>query len=60
VRQFLESGKLSGQNFEQMQAGAGGRVALDAPDQKERDPFDFALWKSVKPGEPAWESPWMS
>jgi cysteinyl-tRNA synthetase len=58
VRQFVEYGKLSGQKLEQMQAGAGGRVAVDAPDQKKRDPFDFALWKSVKPGEPAWESPW--
>ena len=56
VRQFAEYGKLSGRKLEQLQAGAGGRV--DAPDQKKRDPFDFALWKSAKPGEPAWESPW--
>ncbi|MCY4583138.1 MAG: class I tRNA ligase family protein, partial [Chloroflexi bacterium] len=25
--------------------------------QKEH-PMDFALWKSAKPGEPSWESPW--
>lgn len=25
---------------------------------KEKDPMDFAIWKSQKPGEPAWESPW--
>ncbi|MEM7066792.1 MAG: cysteine--tRNA ligase [Cyanobacteria bacterium P01_B01_bin.77] len=58
VRQFAEYGKLSGRKLEQLQAGAGGRVAADAPDQKKRDPFDFALWKAAKPGEPAWESPW--
>ncbi|NEQ53521.1 MAG: cysteine--tRNA ligase [Leptolyngbya sp. SIO3F4] len=58
VRQFSEYGKLSGRKLEQLQAGAGGRVTPDAPDQKKRDPFDFALWKSAKPGEPAWESPW--
>ncbi|MEO0869102.1 MAG: cysteine--tRNA ligase [Cyanobacteria bacterium J06642_11] len=58
VRQFEEYGKLSGRKLEQLQAGAGGRVAADATDQKKRDPFDFALWKSAKPGEPAWESPW--
>ena len=56
VRQFAEYGKLSGRKLEQLQAG--GRVAPDAPDQKKRDPFDFALWKAAKPGEPAWESPW--
>ncbi|MEM9217031.1 MAG: cysteine--tRNA ligase [Cyanobacteria bacterium P01_F01_bin.150] len=58
VRQFAEYGKLSGRQLEQMQAGAGGRVDADAPDQKKRDPADFALWKSAKIGEPAWESPW--
>ena len=58
VRQFAEYGKLSGRKLEQLQAGAGGRVTPDAPDNKKRDPFDFALWKSAKPGEPAWESPW--
>lgn len=58
VRQFAAYGKLSRRQFEQMQAGAGGRVDPDAPDRKKRDPFDFALWKAAKPGEPAWESPW--
>ena len=41
-----------------MQAGAGGRVNPNDPEFKKRDPFDFALWKAAKPGEPAWESPW--
>ncbi len=58
VRQFADYGKLSGRRLEQMQAGAGGRVDPDDPDRKKHDPFDFALWKAAKPGEPAWESPW--
>ncbi|HEX8036731.1 MAG TPA: DALR domain-containing protein, partial [Ktedonobacterales bacterium] len=28
------------------------------PDERKHDPRDFALWKSAKPGEPWWESPW--
>jgi cysteinyl-tRNA synthetase len=39
-----------------MQAGASGRVA--AEEAIKQDPFDFALWKSAKEGEPFWESPW--
>ncbi|BAY44899.1 cysteinyl-tRNA synthetase [Scytonema sp. HK-05] len=59
VRQFSEYGKLSGRRLEDMQAGASERVNVDDPEyQKKRDPFDFALWKAAKPGEPAWESPW--
>jgi cysteinyl-tRNA synthetase len=27
-------------------------------DEKKRNPLDFALWKSAKPGEPSWSSPW--
>ena len=46
-------GKLSHQNLEELQAGA----RIDVNDVKE-NPMDFALWKSAKPGEPAWESPW--
>jgi cysteinyl-tRNA synthetase len=58
VRQFAEYGKLSGRRLEQMQAGAGGRVDPTDPDCHKQDPFDFALWKSAKPDEPAWDSPW--
>ncbi|MEH2362535.1 cysteine--tRNA ligase [Nostoc sp.] len=66
VRQFAEYGKLSGRKLEDMQAGKsdayGGlrqRVNVEDPEyQKKKDPFDFALWKAAKPGEPAWESPW--
>ena len=59
VQNFAEYGKLSGRKLEDMQAGASERVNFeDAEYQKKRYPFDFALWKSAKPGEPAWESPW--
>lgn len=59
VRQFAEYGKLSGRKLEDMQAGASDRVNVDDPEyQKKKDPFDFALWKAARPGEPAWESPW--
>ncbi|MBD2102000.1 cysteine--tRNA ligase [Leptolyngbya sp. FACHB-261] len=58
VRQFPEYGKLSGRKLEDMQAGASGRVDVEEEAECKKDPFDFALWKSAKPGEPAWESPW--
>jgi cysteinyl-tRNA synthetase len=48
-------GKLSSRQLEDMQAGA--RVNID---ERKENPMDFALWKSSKPGEPAWESPWGS
>jgi cysteinyl-tRNA synthetase len=56
VRKFKGYGKLSGRKLEDMQAGASGRVV--AEDSIKQDPFDFALWKAAKPGEPFWESPW--
>ncbi len=46
-------GKLSNQAIEKMESGA--RIALG---EKKKDPLDFALWKSAKAGEPAWNSPW--
>jgi len=46
-------GKLSGRRHEDMRAGF--RFEADA---RKEDPADFALWKSAKPGEPAWDSPW--
>ncbi|MEJ2012382.1 MAG: cysteine--tRNA ligase [Anaerolineales bacterium] len=46
-------GRLSHRNLEEMQAGA--RLGVD---ERKENPADFALWKSAKPGEPAWESPW--
>ena len=53
VRKYTGYGKLSGRNLDDMQAGA--RVDVDS---RKKDPMDFALWKSAKPGEPAWDSPW--
>jgi len=53
VSKFADYGKLSGKKTEDLQSGA--RVAVD---ESKRNPLDFALWKSKKPGEPAWESPW--
>ena len=59
VQKFPEYGKLSGRKLEDLQAGASGRVAVEDPEaSKKQSPFDFALWKAAKEGEPAWESPW--
>ena len=58
VQKFPEYGKLSGRKLEDMQAGASGRVEEDPEASKKQYPFDFALWKAAKEGEPAWESPW--
>ncbi|MBE7383322.1 MAG: cysteine--tRNA ligase [Leptolyngbya sp. SIO1E4] len=56
VRRFEAYGKLSGRKLEDMQAGASGRVTAETAIK--REPFDFALWKGAKAGEPFWESPW--
>lgn len=53
VRKFETYGKLSGKNIEDLEVGA----RVDVMDVK-HDPLDFALWKSAKPGEPKWDSPW--
>jgi cysteinyl-tRNA synthetase len=53
VRSFPTYGQLSGRNIDELLEGA--RVEVD---ERKRDPLDFALWKSAKPGEPAWDSPW--
>ncbi len=53
VSKFPEYGKLSGRTVEELKAGA--RIEVD---ERKRHPEDFALWKSAKPGEPAWDSPW--
>ncbi len=53
VTSFPEYGRLSGKSIADLQAGA--RVT---PGDQKRDPLDFALWKSAKPDEPAWDSPW--
>jgi cysteinyl-tRNA synthetase len=53
VARFAGYGKLSRKNIDELEAGA--RVEVD---ERKRSPLDFALWKSSKPGEPKWESPW--
>ena len=53
TKKFDEYGKLSHQPLEDLEAGA----RINVGDVK-REPMDFALWKSAKPGEPYWESPW--
>jgi cysteinyl-tRNA synthetase len=53
VHKFVPYGKLSGKRLEDLRAGA--RVEVDSA---KRDPLDFVLWKSAKPGEPAWPSKW--
>ena len=53
TKNFENYGKLCGQNLEDLQAGA--RISVD---ERKKDAMDFAVWKSQKPGEPAWESPW--
>ncbi|MBB6632354.1 cysteine--tRNA ligase [Clostridium algidicarnis] len=53
TKKFNGYGKLSGQNIDDLQAGARIEVG-----DKKQDPMDFALWKNKKEGEPAWESPW--
>ena len=53
VRSFAGYGKLSHRDLDDLLAGA--RIEVD---ERKEDPLDFALWKSAKPGEPSWESPW--
>ena len=53
VRDFKGYGKLSHRNVDELLNG----VRIDLEEGKE-DPLDFALWKSAKPGEVSWDSPW--
>jgi len=53
VRSFPTYGALSNRRIDDL---VEGEDVVDA-DRKE-DPLDFALWKSAKPGEPSWPSPW--
>ncbi len=53
VDSFPSYGKLSHRNLEDAMNGV--RVEND---EMKKNPLDFALWKSAKPGEPMWESPW--
>ena len=53
VSKFKTYGQLSGKQTEDLRAGE--RVAVD---DAKNDPLDFVLWKSAKPEEPSWDSPW--
>jgi len=53
VARFAPYGRLSGKRLSDLRAGA--RIEVD---EAKRDPLDFVLWKSAKPGEPSWPSPW--
>jgi cysteinyl-tRNA synthetase len=54
IARDADYGKLSG--FDLAQVRRGERVASD--EYGKEDVRDFVLWKGVKPGEPAWDSPW--
>ena len=51
VKSFAHYGNLSGQKPDDMVASA------DSEAMGKRDARDFAMWKSVKPGEPSWPTP---
>ncbi|MDZ7727967.1 MAG: cysteine--tRNA ligase [Dehalococcoidia bacterium] len=53
VRSFPSYGRLSKRNLDDLKSGA----RIDPTELKD-DPLDFALWKTAKPGEMSWESPW--
>jgi cysteinyl-tRNA synthetase len=55
VDSFARYGRLSGRRLADMQAGASQRVDVETD---KKNPFDFVLWKTAKPNEPAWASPW--
>lgn len=52
VGKDAEYGKLTNRTVDSLQGEGGGAAA------KKKSPADFALWKSAKPGEPSWDSPW--
>ena len=53
VKTDKDYGKLSHRKIEELLNGV--RIELD---EEKEEPVDFALWKSAKPGEIFWESPW--
>jgi len=57
ISKAKDYGKLSSRDPNEQQQGASGRTT-DGEENRKRHPFDFALWKKAKAGEPSWESPW--
>lgn len=55
---YLEVRKLSSYLTLSRQKLDNLQPAADADEVNKKDPRDFALWKSAKPGEPSWPTPW--
>ncbi|WP_407855102.1 cysteine--tRNA ligase [Enterococcus hailinensis] len=56
TRKFEHYGELSDQSVDELEVGASQRTGAEQAIKE--DPLDFALWKSAKPEEISWESPW--
>ncbi|MDD5448271.1 MAG: cysteine--tRNA ligase, partial [Actinomycetota bacterium] len=54
VSKFPGYGKLAGRSIEEADVSSQSKEEIAL----KKNPFDFALWKASKPGEPAWDSPW--
>ena len=55
IDSFPEYARLSRRKLDEMVAGGSERVAVD---ERKRNPLDFLLWKTAKPGDLNWPSPW--
>ena len=55
---YFDTGSWSAYGELTRQARDNMEAAADADPRGKRDPRDFALWKSAKPGEPTWPTPW--
>ena len=53
IASYTGYGRLSNRRTEELMADESSEYR-----SKKRNPGDFALWKSAKPGEPSWDSPW--
>lgn len=56
TRKFEHYGELSDQSIDELEVGASQRTGVEQAIKE--DPLDFALWKSAKPDEISWDSPW--
>jgi cysteinyl-tRNA synthetase len=54
VSSFEDYGKLSGRDLSEQKV----TVQFNAEMERKDDPWDFALWKAAREGEPCWDSPW--
>ena len=53
VRSLPGYGSLSGMKLDEVSAPTDSDHL-----ERKKDPRDFALWKSAKPGDPYWDTPW--